>query len=659
MEGRNRVIIEAVSPQIDCGRYPVKRIAGEELVVQADIFCDGHDEISARLLYRQQGLVDWEQLPMQRLGNDRWQGSFSLTFAGLYQYTVTAWVDHFRSWQKDLLKKHQAGQNIEIELLIGIAYIEKGAKSSTGEESDRLQAISASLMKTRDLPKKVLLVSDPEIAFLLNAVSSSSLATTYHQELKVIVERQKALFSSWYELFPRSCAPEPGRHGTLKDCCGLLPEIAEMGFDVLYLPPIHPIGTSKRKGKSNSTQAKPGDPGSPWAIGNAEGGHKAVHPGLGTIDDLQVLIQEAKSYGVEVALDLAFQCSPDHPYLTQHPEWFLWRPDGSVQFAENPPKKYEDIIPLNFETDHWQELWDELKSVVFFWMDIGIRIFRVDNPHTKPFRFWEWLIQEAKQKSPDVLFLAEAFTRPKVMHELAKLGFSQSYTYFAWRSSKEELTSYLNELTHIEVREVMRPNFWPNTPDILPEHLQYGGRAAFVIRLVLAATLSSNYGIYGPAYELCVSEAVAGTEEYLNAEKYELKQWDRDQPGNLKTVIAAINRIRRENAALKETSNLKFYQSDNDSILFYGKSSPEQDNIILVAVCLDPFHTQAGRIRIPIADFGIEPDRPYLVHDLLNNEKLIWQGEWNRIKLDPEKLPARIFRIRAKLRREVDFEYYL
>jgi starch synthase (maltosyl-transferring) len=428
---------------------------------------------------------------------------------------------------------------------------------------------------------------------------------------------------------------------------------------VLYIPPLHPIGFTNRKGKNNATVAAAGEPGSPWAIGAVTGGHGELHPDLGTIEDFEFLVRKAAEHGIEVALDLAFQCSPDHPYVKEHPEWFFWRPDGTVQFAENPPKKYQDIIPFFFETEQWQSLWEELKRIVFFWIEKGIRIFRVDNPHTKPFAFWEWLIGQVRREHPDVIFLAEAFTRPKVMYRLAKLGFSQSYTYFTWRTTKDELSTYMGELTRSEVREFFRPNFWPNTPDILPMHLQFGGRPAFMIRLVLAATLSSSYGIYGPVFELGVNEALPGKEEYLDAEKYEVRRWDRNAPGNLKWLITAVNRIRRENPAFHSTYNVTFYETDNDNIIFYGKISRETGNIILVVVNLDPTRVQGGRLHVPLEQLGIAPGHPYLVHDLISDEKSIWQGSWNFIELDPSRMPARIFKVRPRLRREADFDYYM
>jgi starch synthase (maltosyl-transferring) len=658
MEGRERIVIESVTPQIDCGRYPVKRVVGDELSVEADIFSDGHDEVAAVLLYRKQGEKAWREIALQRLDNDRWQGAFTLAEPGTYHYTLIGWVDHFLTWQKDLKKRHEAGQDIAVDILIGVALITKAAQQAGNDVAEKLRRAAGALGHAVNRQRAVTIGLDPELAATISACCARGLATRYPQELSVCVDRKKAVFSSWYELFPRSCGAA-GKHGTFKDCQALLPEISAMGFDVLYLPPIHPIGFTKRKGKANKPVAQPEDPGSPWAIGADAGGHKAVHPELGTLKDFQELVREAEKRGLEIALDLAYQCSPDHPYLKDHPEWFLWRPDGTVQYAENPPKKYQDIVPFNFETAAWRELWDELKGVLFFWMDLGVRIFRVDNPHTKPFPFWEWLIGEAKKRSPEVIFLAEAFTRPKVMYRLAKVGFSQSYSYFAWRSSKQELISYLEELISGDVPEFLRPNFWPNTPDILTQYLQVGGRPAFMIRLVLAATLSSSYGIYGPPFELCVAGAEPGSEEYLDAEKYEIRSWDREAPDNLKGFIALLNRVRRDNPALQQTNDLTFFATESDDVIFYGKSSSEHSNTILVAVNLDPFHTRQARLQVPLAQLGIAPGRSYLVQDLLSGDNFIWQKEWNSVELDPGRTPARIFRIRTWLRKEADFDYYL
>jgi starch synthase (maltosyl-transferring) len=658
-EGRKRVAIENLKPEIDGGRFPIKRVLGEEIVVSADIFADGHDAISTRLLYRKGREGTWNEVPMRFVENDRWQASFLVGDIGIYYYTVEGWIDHFKTWQRDLKKKLDAGQVSEVDLLMGARYVEEAAEGASKEERRKLLHFVDVLKKGMDQEETISVVLGEGLAELVQKYPSKKFAVSYGKELAVVVERRKALFSTWYELFPRSCSQEPGRHGTFHDCERLLPEIAKMGFDVLYFPPIHPIGKTNRKGRNNTLEVKSDDVGSPWAIGSEEGGHKAIHPQFGTPEDFKRLVHQAGEYGIEVALDLAFQCSPDHSYVREHPEWFKWRPDGTVQFAENPPKKYEDIIPLNFETERWRELWEELKSIVLFWIERGIRIFRVDNPHTKSFSFWEWLIWEIKRDYPEVIFLSEAFTRPKVMYRLAKLGFTQSYTYFTWRNTKRELIEYLTELTHTEVKEYLRPNFWPNTPDILPEHLQYGGRPAFMIRLILAATLSSNYGMYGPAFELMVDEAIPGKEEYLNAEKYEIKHWNRNQPGNLRDFVARMNQIRKENPAFQTPWNLNFYEVDNDTLLFYGKFSEDFSNLILVLVNLDPFHTQSGWVKVPIHTLGIDPKQPYLVHDLLSDDKYIWQGERNYVELNPQVLPANILRVRKRLKREMDFDYFL
>jgi starch synthase (maltosyl-transferring) len=658
-EGRKRVVIENVKPEIDGGRFPVKRVIGDEVVVMADIFADGHDALSASLLYKKEKETGWRESPMRPKENDRWEGEFIVEDIGLYLYTLEGWVDRFKTWQRDLKKKFDAGQEVKVDLLSGAGYVQGASGRASNEDRQRLMQIGEVLEKEGEDGDAVSVALSEELTELMNKYPDKKFASRYEKDLTVTVDRKKALFSAWYELFPRSCSSPSTGHGTFQDCEQLLPEIAKMGFDILYFPPIHPIGQTNRKGRNNVLEVNPADVGSPWAIGSKEGGYTAVHPRLGTLEDVERLVKKAGEHGIEIALDLAFQCSPDHPYVDEHPEWFKWRPDGTVQFAENPPKKYEDIIPFNFETDHWQELWAELERVVLFWIERGIKIFRVDNPHTKPFPFWEWLIREIKARYPDTIFLSEAFTRPKVMYRLAKLGFTQSYTYFTWRNTKRELTDYFTELTRTEVREYFRPNLWPNTPDILPEHLQYGGRPSYMIRLVLAATLSSNFGMYGPAFELCVSEALPGKEEYLNSEKYEIKDWDRNRPGNLRDFIARVNRIRRENPALQTPWNLHFYEVDNDYLLFYGKASEDRSNIILVVVNLDPFHTQSGWVRVPLEDLGIDPGQPYLVHDLIGEEKYIWQGERNYVALNPQVLPANIFRVRKRLKREMDFDYFM
>ena len=653
-DGRQRIVIENVKPNVNCGAYPVKRIIGEKVIVSANIITDGHDTIAAEVLFRHSSEKSWKSAPMIFIDNDHWEGVFSVEDIGSYNYTLRGWIDHFTTWQKDLRKRLDANQNVSIELLIGADLIDKNAKNADKDDQKKLTAYSEKF-RNGDINAAF----DEQLNLLMNIYSDRSLATVFPDEYEVWVERPRALFSSWYELFPRSVSGTASRHGTFKDVENLLPEIFEMGFDVLYFPPIHPIGITNRKGKNNSTTASPEDPGSPWAIGSKEGGHKSIHPELGTLDDFRNLVKKADDLGIEIALDIAYQCSPDHPYVKEHPEWFRWRPDGTVQYAENPPKKYQDVLPINFESDNWKELWKELKSIISFWIDKGVRIFRVDNPHTKPFSFWEWLIKEIKSEHPEIIFLAEAFTRPKVMYRLAKVGFTQSYTYFTWRNTKDEFVDYLIELTKKDAREYYRPNFWTNTPDILPENLQYGGRAAFISRLILAATLSSNYGIYGPSYELLNNTAIEGKEEYMDSEKYEIKKWDRNKPGNIKDIIAKINKIRKDNIALQTTFNVEFYDSDNRYLLCYGKISEDLSNILIIIVNLNFFHKQSGSIKIPIERLDIPEKQSYLVHELLSDEKLMWQGSENYVELDPGKLPANIFKIYRRLKRENDFDYFL
>ncbi len=659
-EGRARVIIEKVAPEIDSGLFPVKRAVGESVVVSADIFADGHDAISAVLRYRGPSDGDWREVPMRHISNDRWQGSFTVDRLGTWQFTVQGWVDRFGTWQRDLRKKYDAGVDISVDLLIGADLLEEHREQAGKGDKGKFKRIIETIRKgvRGNADDAVSAALGDEAARLSRENSSRAYAVTYLRTVSVVVEPAKVLFSTWYELFPRSCPGTQG-HGTFKECEKLIPEIGRMGFDVIYFPPIHPIGISKRKGKNNVPAAGLDDVGSPWAIGSDAGGHTAIHPDLGSFDDFDSFIRHAKEHGIDVAIDLAFQCSPDHPYVKQHPEWFRHRPDGTIQYAENPPKKYEDIYPFDFESSDWKGLWEELRNVVRFWLDKGIRIFRVDNPHTKSFPFWEWLIADIRKTDPDVIFLSEAFTRPKVMYRLAKIGFTQSYTYFTWRYTQREFREYLAELTKTEVRDFFRPNFWPNTPDILPEHLQYGGRPAFIMRLILAATLSSNYGIYGPAFELCEGRALPGREEYDASEKYEIKQWEWDRPDNLRDLIARINTIRRENPALQTTFNLEFFDVDNDQMLCYCKASEDLSNILVVVVNLDPFRTQAGWITIPVERFGLGPNQPYLVHDLIGDDRYIWEGERNHVTLDPHIMPAVIFRIRRRLKRESDFDYFM
>jgi starch synthase (maltosyl-transferring) len=655
-ESRQRAVIEGVAPEVDGGRYPIKRVAGDSVVVEADIFTDGHDVLHCVLLYRAASESSWSEVSMTFLTNDRWRGSFTVADVGEYRYTVQAWVDRFKTWQRDMEKRIAAGQNVTVDLLIGAELVEAATRRASGEVVAVLRSYADTLRAGGAEAGRQAL--SPDLAKLMSAYADRQFATTYERELPVTVDRERACFSAWYELFPRSYGSAPGQHGTFKELEAHLPYVASMGFDVLYLPPVHPIGRTFRKGKNNSVTSEPGDPGSPWAIGAAEGGHKSIHPQLGTLDDFRHLCARAKELGMEVAMDVAFQTAPDHPYVKEHPAWFRRRPDGTIQYAENPPKKYQDIYPFDFETDDWQAQWQELASVVHFWINQGIQIFRVDNPHTKPFRFWEWLISNVKREHPGVIFLSEAFTRPKVMYKLAKLGFTQSYTYFTWRNTKWELTQYLTELTQSAPHDYFRPNFWPNTPDILPEYLQFGGRPAFMARLILAATLAANYGMYGPAFELCENRPVApGKEEYLDSEKYEIKRWNLDRPDSLRDLITRVNRIRRENTALQRNDTLQFHEVDNDEMIAYSKMTG--DNQILVVVNLDPYHLQAGWVKLPVDAMGLDPKQPYQVHDLLTDKRYLWHGVRNYVELDPRGVPAHIFAIRRKVRTEHDFDYYM
>ncbi|UCH53610.1 MAG: alpha-1,4-glucan--maltose-1-phosphate maltosyltransferase [Pseudomonadota bacterium] len=656
--GRRRVVIENVRPQIDDGRFPIKRVVGERVVVEADAFGDGHDRISCVLLYRREQDQDWQELPMRLLGNDRWRAEFRVAEIGRYRYSVSAWVDHYETWRHDLERRPDTDRDLPMVLQMGAALIEAAAHRARGLEARRLQAAAEALTGEAPLVEKRHVAGDDENARLMHRYAERRFIAGYERELTVVVDRELARFSAWYEFFPRSCGE--GSHGRFADCEPMLDYIAGMGFDVVYLPPIHPIGHKFRKGRNNVLTPESHDVGSPWAIGGPEGGHKAVHPELGTLEDFRRFVASARARGLEVALDIAYQCSPDHPYVHEHPQWFRHRPDGSIQYAENPPKKYQDIYPFDFECEAWESLWTELKSIVEFWIEQGVRIFRVDNPHTKPFPFWAWLIDDVKRAYPDVLFLAEAFTRPKIMHRLAKLGFTQSYTYFTWRNSKGELIDYFTELTRGQGREYFRPNVWPNTPDILNEYLQFGGRAAFMIRLTLAATLAASYGIYGPAFELAEGAArEPGSEEYLDSEKYQVRRWQLTRADSLHDFVALVNRIRRENPALQSDWDLRFHAVDNDKIICFSKTAEDLEDIVLVVVNLDPHHRQSGWVELPLDTFNIGTERPYQMHDLLTGARYLWYGARNYVELDPQSGPAHIFRLRRRVRREHDFDYFL
>jgi len=638
------VWIANVWPELAGGRYPVKREVGDLFEVGADILREGHEALTAVLKYRTVKDTHWHEVRMAPAGNDRWIGRFPLEENTRYLYTIEAYPDAYRSWAEDLKKRLAASMEVTSELLEGAALLRRGLPRAAGADRKRLEARLADFEAAATPAARSRILLDEETAELMDTYPDRSAATTYDGELEVVVDRPLVRFAAWYELFPRSQATDPGRHGTFQDCIRRLPDIAAMGFDVIYLPPIHPIGRSFRKGKNNSLTAGPQDPGSPWAIGNEQGGHKTIEPALGSLADFRSFVAAARQAGIEIALDYALQCSPDHPYVSEHPAWFNQRPDGTIKYAENPPKKYQDIYPLNFYCRDREALWEEMKSILLFWIEQGVRIFRVDNPHTKPIPFWAWLIAEIQAVYPDVIFLAEAFTRPKVMQALAQVGFTQSYTYFTWRNFKDELSAYFTELTQSEMAEYFRGNLFANTPDILPPILQQGGRPAFQMRLVLAATLSSVYGIYS-GYELCENAAIAGTEEYLNAEKYEVKVRDWDGPGNIKAFIARLNAIRRENRALHEYRNLRFYDSDDDNVLFYGKRSHDGGNAILVAVNLDPFEAHQARVRLPLESLGIDPEERFRVHELLTDQRHLWKGPEQLIRLDPEQEPAAIYRV--------------
>lgn len=659
-DGRRRVIIEGVSPQIDGGRYPIKRCVGEDVVVEADVFADGHDAIGAIVRFKAEEEAAWREMEMIAIGNDRWRAVFRIERVGRYRYTVEGWVDHFRSWQRDFDKKAAAGQDVHVDLLTGAELVRAAARDAGEAEQMLLETWAGELAGSAEQGARIEKAKDAALRALMLRYPDRSLATRFERELVVWAEPVRARYGAWYELFPRSAGSDGKRHGTLRDVEAQLPRIAEMGFDVLYLPPIHPIGYAFRKGRNNSTAAGADDPGSPWGIGAEEGGHKSIHPQLGTLADFKRLVAAAAALQIEIALDIALQCSPDHPYVREHPEWFKRRPDGTIQYAENPPKKYQDIYPFDFETPAWRELWQEAKSVIEFWVEHGVTIFRVDNPHTKAFPFWEWCIGELKKRRPELIFLSEAFTRPKVKYNLAKLGFTQSYNYFPWRNTSDELRMYLTELTRTEVREFFRPNLWPNTPDILPQALQFGGRPAFMSRFVLAATLGASYGIYGPAYELCINAPFkTGGEEYLDSEKYEIKAWDLNRPDSLQPLIARVNAIRRENPALQSNELLAFHGTDNAQLLAYSKRTADRENIILVVVNLDPHHAQEGRTQLDLGELGIDKADTFQVHDLLTGSRYLWRGAENFVRLDPQHGPAAIFRLRRRVRSEQDFDYFM
>jgi starch synthase (maltosyl-transferring) len=641
---QRRVVIENVRPGVDDGRFPIKRTIGERVVVSADVFTEGHDVLAVALLYRPAGASSWLETPMAPLGNDRWQAQFVVDALGRYEYTIEGWVDRFASWRHELSAKIGASQDVSSELLEGAHIVQRIQQVQGVQGVQGVLTEAARVLGDASLPigeRKAAALSS-ELAEAMAAAPDRRRATRHDRILGVTVERERARFGAWYEMFPRSAGSDPTRSATFDEAAALLPYVKAMGFDVLYLPPIHPIGRSFRKGRNNSLAAGPDDPGSPWAIGSEAGGHTAIEPGLGTLADFDRFVDAARRQDLEVALDLAYQASPDHPWVREHPEWFRHRPDGSIKYAENPPKKYQDIYPINFESAAWESLWFELKQVIEFWIAHRVTIFRVDNPHTKPLRFWAWALAEIRREHPETIFLSEAFTRPKVMRHLAKAGFSQSYTYFTWRNTAQELTEYFTELALTDVREYLRPNLFANTPDILHEYLQRGGRPAFVARFILAATLGASYGIYS-GFELSENVPVKpGSEEYLDSEKYQVKVRDFARADNLSELIAQVNRIRRDHPALQRDWGLHFHPSDNSQLLCYSKRSEDGRDLLLMVVNLDPFHMQHGHIELPIAAWRLNPDSTVHVTDLLSNERYHWRGSRNYVRLDPESRVAHI-----------------
>ena len=657
VEGRLRVVIENVAPCVDAGRFPVKRCTGEDLVVEADCYCDGHEVVTARLRYRPAAESAWHESPLTPLEQDRFRGSFRVLSPGIWYFGIVAWIDRLQSWRRDFMRR-EAAQDVLSAARVGAELIAATAAHADAGDRELLIEWATRLAAAKDPARAHALGADETLATLASRYARPHLATESDMQ-PVMVERERACHGAWYEVFPRSMGPSAQQHGSFRSLIERLPYIAGLGFDVLYLPPVHPIGVTQRKGKNNSTVARPDDLGSPWAIGAAEGGHTAIHPLLGNEQDFSRLVEAERAHGMEIALDIAYQCAPDHPYVKAQPQWFRHRPDGSIQYAENPPKRYQDIYPLNFESEQWSALWRELKHVIDVWIERGVRIFRVDNPHTKPFAFWEWLIAAVKQDHPDVIFLSEAFTRPKVMQRLAKIGFSQSYTYFTWRNSKHELTEYFSALARPPLCDYFRPNCWPNTPDILPEFLQQGGRPAFVLRLALAATLAANYGIYGPAYELMESvPRESGSEEYLHSEKYELRAWDLERADSLGPLIQRINRIRRDNPALLKDRRLTFHHADDDAIVCYSKTTASFDNVVVVVANLDPFQVRSGRVRLALEALGLRAGAQYQMHELLTGARYLWNGAENVVRLDPSVSPVQIFRLRHRVRTEHDFDYF-
>ena len=643
MFNQERVVIDYVSPQINNGDVFIKRVINEIINVDAHVLVDGHDVVAASVLYKHENAKIWKEVRMQLIGNDEWKASFFVDKQGFFTYKIQGWVDHALNWQHGIDRKIDDGQHVNSELLEGAELLKPIIKKANKEEKAYLETLVDWFQSEKNYDKAIKeAVSDDLHEIFVKYPKKFHVATS--KDFKVFVDRKKARFSTWYEFFPRSASETPGQHGTFKDCERLLPRVQNMGFDVLYLPPIHPIGEVNRKGKNNTEKAQEGDVGSTWGIGSKHGGHKDIHPELGSLNEFKALIKSAKKYNIEVAMDYALQAAPDHPWVKEHPEWFKWRPDGTVQYAENPPKKYQDILPIYWEGKDYKNLWKECLDTLLYWVECGVKIFRVDNPHTKPYHFWNWVIAEVKKKHEDVIFLAEAFTKPKVMARLAKEGYAQSYSYFTWRNSKHEFIEYMNELTQTDQKEFMQPNFWPNTPDINPYHLQGANESKYLQRYALAATLSSSIGIYGPVFEYMINDALPGREEYLNSEKYQITHYDWSIENKLTTMIAKINKIRHENEALQQTNNIQFCHVENDNLIAFYKWNHDKSNELLIVISLDQYYTQQGSVQMPLYQIGIQEGQSFQVHDLVTGNSYNWSQEWNFIELHPT-LPFHIFKI--------------
>ena len=644
MHNQRRVVIDAVKPQINCGDFFIKRVVNEVVNIDAHVVVDGHDVIAASVLYKHEKARKWSEVRMHHVVNDEWKASFTVEKQGFYTYKVQGWVDYALNWQHGIERKIDDNQHVTSELLEGVLYLKPLLKKATKEEQDYLNYCIDAFGDEAKYDAAIKEAVSSELHDIFVKYPEKHLANE-SKDLQIYVDRKKALFSTWYEFFPRSSSEVEGKHGTFKDCERLLPRIAEMGFDTLYFPPVHPIGEVNRKGRNNTTEALEGDAGSTWGIGSKHGGHKDIHPDLGTLEDFKRLVEKAKALNIEVAMDYALQAAPDHPWVTEHPDWFKWRPDGTVQYAENPPKKYQDILPIYWESKDYKNLWQECLDILLYWVEeCGINIFRVDNPHTKPYYFWNWAMSEVKKKHPDVLFLAEAFTKPKVMQQLAKQGYTQSYTYFTWRNTKHELTEYLTELTQTDQREYMRPNFWPNTPDINPYHLQASNESKYIQRYVLAATLSSNIGIYGPVFEQMIDEAIPGKEEYYMSEKFEVKHYDWTVQNKLTTIISKVNQIRHAHEALQQTNNIRFCHIENDNLMAFYKWNEAKTDELLIIVSLDHYYLQQGHVQLPLAELGVHPGHQVTVSDLVTGSSYNWYSEWNFVELHPT-LPFHIFKI--------------